>query len=434
MKYKSLRILLLCLFLSLIEVNSTCKKEVKQETHNCPSGQHWDDATQNCVDDSHECPQGQHWDNLTQNCIIDSIPRDSIFDITERLTFEQDSGIASLQDTIIRPEQIKLPTGETAADFLKQYDSIFYSHYGNVLQGGIEKFLQKNLFVSRVSTAGYYFINKMNFFYSKTGVDSPNQYGLAYVWGSRIWEKRLKNGQCSQFLHGLDCSGMLIRELNLAGLNVSYGERTKGLSQANIINSYLQQNSEYDNLKYEDQGSRYSPDLIEAGDIIYFPGHIGIALRNAYNNELYIYQSNGTDSLPSCNSNNSVGRGPRCVKFNEIKKWFKSYGVLKLKEIEEKDPERCTVSIYWGTRPVYSLEIQWTPSDSSDVPPFEYINNSNNTTATGCYSRWPYSGINFHIKKGTSIWVNRRIQFYDADCHPDQTSGTSFISNTYTCQ
>jgi hypothetical protein len=52
------RIFKLTFFMILLEIiiafNITCKKEAKEQTqsHDCPQGQHWDDALQKCVDDS----------------------------------------------------------------------------------------------------------------------------------------------------------------------------------------------------------------------------------------------------------------------------------------------------------------------------------------------------------------------------------------------
>jgi hypothetical protein len=256
----------------------------------------------------------------------DSKPKE---EITEGLSSEQDNGISAATDTFVLPLNIKLQDGENAEDFLKQYDSVFYAQWGRGAGvNQLDESLQVELLSSKLAVAANYLVNKTNFVYADEGTNKPAQNGLAYVWASRKWEERLKNGNCSQLLHGLDCSGMLIRVFNAAGVNVSYGEKSGTLSNPLTLNAYLKTNPNYSTLSYEDKGNGYALSKIETGDIMYFPGHIGIALRNTENDQLYIYQSNGRETSPGCEDN--LSKGPRAVKPAEIIKWFKSYGVLKL--------------------------------------------------------------------------------------------------------
>jgi hypothetical protein len=184
----------------------------------------------------------------------------------EGLTIQQDSMFSLLKDTVISAKDMLLPDGGSVKDFLQYYDSIFYRQWNSPVSITTDIEVQKELFISKISEIARYMIIKTNYIYPSEGVMSPAQTGLAYVWGGRSFEQRKLNENCDDLLHGVDCSGMLIRIFRYAGLNISDSKAATTLKDVNYLNGLFSQNSNYNNLTYEDKGSSIALTQLQTGD------------------------------------------------------------------------------------------------------------------------------------------------------------------------
>lgn len=363
MNSKSLNLLLLVCVFALTQTHIACKKEVKSENHNCSQGQHWDAALQKCVDDL-----------VSGNDTAEAF-----------LTPEEDSILASLPDTSFKPSEIYFPDGENFEDYANYNDSTLISNWGNKPIGGTgtNSIDPYKTFLEKLFKKATYYTNASKFDKPDEGENKPKQYGLAYVSSDDNtecqYDRRFKNGKCSNFLYGFECNGFVSRLFIDAGLIKKYRVETGKLAIPETYNNLFSKTTDYKELKYEDRGKMSILDM-QTGDIIYFKHpdgkifHIGIVSRIGEPffspSSIYIYQSNGSPdlSVPAKNKDGQIikdnngnivyekkgcefntrefNRGPRCVplaKFvnTRIKKkdangnifydyLFSDYYVLKL--------------------------------------------------------------------------------------------------------
>lgn len=296
---------------------------------------------------------------------IETNPADTQNEVWAVLTPEQDSVLASIKDTVLKPSDIVFFDGETLEEFLKRKDTALLKNWGNrfmsnnQIEGVDDSYKQ---FLAAVFSAGTYFTKATNFSFQDQG--GPIQIGIGYVYGSKDYTVAKKNGDCTNKIHGLDCSGLLKLLLERAGVQIT-SDGTSALSDVNVINAALAATPAYTDLKYKQLENKIPANQFENGDIVYFlkdiiqtdkkgnpvgtvkvVNHIGIvASTGNITSPLFIYQSNGTNSKSTyqkdgitikkrgCEFNlNKDGRGPHCIPISKFITWdgFTDYKVLRL--------------------------------------------------------------------------------------------------------
>jgi hypothetical protein len=246
--------------------------------------------------------------------------------VKEGLSEEEDSALASLPSHIFTPSEILLENGETIERFLKRTNPALLPNWGNRVFLQVED--KKMLFVSDLLSMG----TKLTKDVTKrpAGADpvqQPEQIGYGYVYNNSLdLDKRKKAGQCDLLLYGIDCSGMVTLMLQNALHRSLARYEANSLASEEILNSFLKATPGFEDFEYVDVNDPVSfSSQITAGDIIYFskvPGgdafHIGVALNKAGDNQIWVYQSNGTDSKPGCGTfANKDRRGPRTLPLHD---------------------------------------------------------------------------------------------------------------------
>ena len=257
----------------------------------------------------------------------DSVEPEPIFIGTEDvpLTDAELTFLETVKDTIIHLEDIILENGESVRSFLEINDPAFLQTYpsGRVdKKRGDSPRQQKNMFLSRMMGAGTFLVDRTRHVYAAAGTDTPFQFGLAYSWGSKDYEKRQTppggTGECKNLkIHGLDCSGM-IWAMTQASFLPPVVPQDK-FSVANITNASkwteaFKASADYKALRMKNIG-QVTMDKMKNGDLILWGSHVGIYLNG------YFYQSNGSSKLPACNNNLALSKGPRLISLSEVLKW-----------------------------------------------------------------------------------------------------------------
>jgi hypothetical protein len=329
----------------------------------------------------------------------------------EGLTETQDSLFSMLPSIIPPINTLKLPGGLNLDSFMILNDPQFHSQWSRV--SSIDLKYAKNIFIGRMFMVASKYINRSNYIKS-AGNDAtiePAQHGLAYAWGSRNPDQRYLHTtgpnptQCPERIYGLDCSGMLIKELQNAGLNIPHNISTQQLSQADYINNLLAQSPDFKYLRYKDYSGVSGPSIGEAGDILCFGDnghvtHIGLLSGNL-NGKNYVYQSNGSYKLPKCEKNFNPSstidhrKGPRCVEQTNFlhPDWgFDFMKVLRLAEdfsaaiidtwdITQVDNQTYTSGM-WSTTSYMLFSGSVVTIRYSSNGSYSIKNESNNTPAT----------------------------------------------------
>lgn len=288
----------------------------------------------------------------------------------EGLTFEEDSLIASLPSKVFGPSEILLDNGETVEQFLKRTDPNELPNWGHRPFGQYSVLgddAKVNFIQSLFSKASE--LSSNNTFHRKEDpiiigddpipFERPEQSGYGYAYNEEnTLTERKRAGDCHLLIYGMDCSAFVIHMLTKAGVKFDQDYTAGDLAKEEIMNLLLDK-SELQNFDYEYQDMHIAPSEIISGDIIYFKHsedgeafHIGVALVNPEDGNVWIYQSNGRETQKitplikdkGCDQySKKDNRGPHAVPLTgpkSIFNWdnFNNYGVLRLIPKEDEDP------------------------------------------------------------------------------------------------
>jgi hypothetical protein len=127
----------------------------------------------------------------------------------------------------------------------------------------------------------------------------PAQNGLTYVWGGKTLAQRIRGvDRCPQYTYGVDCSGLIGLVAAAGGLTAPGGSANQADPAAwNIPASWR--------LKWK----VVTDGTIQAGDLLGWPGHIGIAESNGAGTKANFISSTGAPN--TCQAN--LKKGPRML-------------------------------------------------------------------------------------------------------------------------
>lgn len=135
----------------------------------------------------------------------------------------------------------------------------------------------------------------------------PAQKGLAYVYGGKTPLVRTAPlGACSSTeLHGLDCSGLISLVASAAGISASGDSASLANPSAWNVPS-----------EWGTKMEVVTDGTIEAGDIVAWSGHIGIATSGG--SDAVVISSTGRDGKANCLKNRTPPRGPRALRISQL--------------------------------------------------------------------------------------------------------------------
>ena len=132
-------------------------------------------------------------------------------------------------------------------------------------------------------------------------VNRPAQTGLTYVWGGKTLEQRIRGtDRCTAQTFGVDCSGLMSLVAAAGGLTAPHGSANQSDPASWNIPAAWQ-------LKWK----IVENSTIQAGDLLYWPGHIGIAESNGTGTSVNFISSTGAPN--ECARNIAPPRGPRSL-------------------------------------------------------------------------------------------------------------------------
>ena len=260
----------------------------------------------------------------------------------EEMPIEAVNYLDGLPSEDVDINKIILPNGEYLLDFLSVYAPDFLAEFPNKANGE-KSFLKdggeplvigpqalKNTLIAEMQYWAHYFVNDNNFTDMLNDGKTPKQLsGLAYSYGSRVWNERKKppHGACKDEVYGLDCSGLVLNcawrtspKLNLSDCNVAQLSDT-----IKWLNALKQLGKGYDKIRvreYTNQTIQFSE--LESGDMVFYyfggnsPTHMGIVSKNDAGTKR-IFQSNGTSGDNNCAGNYAANRGPRHISIDPLK-------------------------------------------------------------------------------------------------------------------
>jgi hypothetical protein len=130
-------------------------------------------------------------------------------------------------------------------------------------------------------------------------VNRPAQTGLTYVWGGKTLSQRIRGvDRCPQYTYGVDCSGLI-------GLVAAAGGLTAPAGSGNQANPASWNIPASWQLKWK----VVTDGTIQAGDLLGWPGHIGIAESNGAGTRANFISSTGAPN--ACQAN--MTKGPRLL-------------------------------------------------------------------------------------------------------------------------
>lgn len=255
----------------------------------------------------------------------------------ESLSDEQAAFLEAVKDTVFRLEDIILEDGQNVRAFLETNDPDFLMAYPSGRVGktkALNPREQKKMYLSRMLAFGTFLVDRTKHVYPVDGNDGPFQFGLAYSWGSRDYDKRQRppveevEGCNDLKIYGLDCSGMIWAMTKASSLPPVVPKekfRVMEISDADKWTKAFKASDDYKDLKMKNMG-QLKQDKMKNGDLILWGGHVGIYLNG------YFYQSNGSKLLPKCKNNLSLSKGPRLVTLTEVLNWegLGSYKVFRI--------------------------------------------------------------------------------------------------------
>ncbi|HEX2206317.1 MAG TPA: hypothetical protein VHG93_01435 [Longimicrobium sp.] len=130
-------------------------------------------------------------------------------------------------------------------------------------------------------------------------VNRPAQTGLTYVWGGKTLSQRIRGvDRCPAYTYGLDCSGLIGLVAAAGGLTAPGGSGNQADPAAWNIPASWQ-------LKWK----LVTDGTIQAGDLLGWPGHIGIAESNGAGTKVNFISSTGAPNACAAN----MSKGPRML-------------------------------------------------------------------------------------------------------------------------
>lgn len=130
-------------------------------------------------------------------------------------------------------------------------------------------------------------------------VNRPAQSGLTYVWGGKTLSQRIRGvDRCPAYTYGVDCSGLI-------GLVAAAGGLTAPAGSANQANPAAWNIPQSWQLKWK----LVTDGTIQAGDLLGWPGHIGIAESNGAGTKANFISSTGAPNACAAN----MSKGPRML-------------------------------------------------------------------------------------------------------------------------
>jgi hypothetical protein len=228
---------------------------------------------------------------------------------------------------------VQLDNGQSVKDFMLAKDPTFFQQYGQRQTPGAIPQEFENKEPSRRGTAGSFsreeqkmaFIARMTLMASYLSRDDlhtfpagpdpvvqPSQTGLGYRYGSRnhtvcdFPDPLYSVAACrTKKFRGVDCSGMIYEMYMEAGIDVIPGGKVyvEALTDTAKWNRAFRRSTEFQSVIVEDKG-RLAPADMKTGDIILWPGHIGMMVGSV------LYQSAGSPSEPGCLTSLDANRGP----------------------------------------------------------------------------------------------------------------------------
>jgi uncharacterized protein (TIGR02145 family) len=280
-------------------------------------------------------------------------------------------------DTILKLSDLTFQDGSSMYDFILNNDPDFLTAYpqGRIRNNNNSNFIQlnptdqKKKLISEMGGIGFWLTNKYNHDYPAEGTGKPKQLGLWYIAGSKDISSRRAN-QCDSkkwctdnIYKGLDCSGMIFQMAKGANLTLTNNSSLCGtgfLRDTINWNKALRSSTIYKDIEMENKGYQ-DINLLEKGDIIVWPGHIGyIYPENNSSLVLKVFQSNGghwdckNGTTEPCDELGppKKKRGPSIKNCN--KSFFDDFGynyvVLRLKEKEDSTVTDIDGNIYHTVR------------------------------------------------------------------------------------
>jgi hypothetical protein len=128
----------------------------------------------------------------------------------------------------------------------------------------------------------------------------PAQTGLTYIWGGKRPTMRTRGSdRCRYETYGMDCSGLVSRIAEAAGITAPEGSGNQGnAAQWKFPEAWQLEMKEV-------------TDGIQTGDILAWPGHIGIAESSGSGLSVNVISSTGIPN--ECEKNIQPPRGPRSL-------------------------------------------------------------------------------------------------------------------------
>lgn len=157
--------------------------------------------------------------------------------------------------------------------------------------------------VSTMLGWAHYLATDSNHTFIKECQYDKNKSGIAYCWGGKNYKrldkaKKHKNGDCEEWVFGLDCSGFIYHVLLGGGIKIANGTANFQRRTTNLNNALKRANLR---IETSDIG-KIHPDKMQSGDIIYWYStnknkvkeayHIGMVFRMP-DNKTYCFHSLG---------------------------------------------------------------------------------------------------------------------------------------------
>ena len=140
----------------------------------------------------------------------------------------------------------------------------------------------------------------------------PAQNGLTYIYGGKTPSKRTKPVDgCPEYTFGVDCSGLIQRIASVAGLDAPSSSSSQANPNGWVVPSDW-------GLKLD----KVSSGPIQAGDILLWPDHVGIATSASV-------VISATGNPGHCSTNIKPKKGPRALTIAQLGKGSPS-GILRL--------------------------------------------------------------------------------------------------------
>lgn len=235
--------------------------------------------------------------------------------------------------------------------------------------------------------------------FSYEGIGRPAQDGLAYVYGSKHIDARDRAvdhyGNCTEWLYGLDCSGLIQRLFESANFSIIQGT-AEVQHQISTMRGVLDQHPSTSGFLVQNLGE-IPPANFWPGDIVYWSqlnndpqSHIGfISLENS-TGDVVVFQSNGS-SGGDCAANYGSGRGPRLLRLSN-NYWFGSradWEIVRVTPDASQDCSTLSASGIWDVGNAGTTR-HYTVIAVGGTPPYEYSFNFDSYTHDNVFTTSVY--------------------------------------------